>query len=281
MQPFPPATGLTKAAAFRGGQRDVAVDERLAVALGIQGASVADILRLAYPALYALHDPSRGTPSAHKFSSPSHAIRSSCGLRQHVLPRRAHPPHSARPQPWQPQITVLLCDGRTCPSPAANWGAKDDEGRFVLPAGVPLEMGQLSADGAYLLDNGRIFLLWLGHAVTRDFVVQVSTLSVPSTARLVSQHEALKRAAADGPADVWPAARRLLHLPVAVSMRFIVWVPPQLLPFVSSEEGSWLPPAPSAMNEEACHPLSPSPDLRDGHTGNRRLQAPSKATCRS
>ena len=51
--------GLTKSAAFRGSQRDVGVDERVAVAFNIQGASVADILRLAYPSLYALHDPQR------------------------------------------------------------------------------------------------------------------------------------------------------------------------------------------------------------------------------
>ena len=61
----------------------------------------------------------------------------------------------------------------SCGPPAANWGAKDEEGRFVLPAGVPAESSQLSTDGAYLLDNGRIFLLWLGHSVQRDFVAQV------------------------------------------------------------------------------------------------------------
>lgn len=54
------SAGLTKSAAFRGGQRDVGIDERMAVSFNIQGASVADILRLAYPSLYALHDPQRG-----------------------------------------------------------------------------------------------------------------------------------------------------------------------------------------------------------------------------
>lgn len=43
----------------------------------------------------------------------------------------------------------------------------------MLPASVPAESSQLSTDGAYLLDNGRIFLLWLGHSVSRDFVAQV------------------------------------------------------------------------------------------------------------
>lgn len=43
----------------------------------------------------------------------------------------------------------------------------------MLPAGVPAESSQLSTDGAYLLDNGRIFLLWLGHSVSREFVAQV------------------------------------------------------------------------------------------------------------
>jgi hypothetical protein len=59
-----PAAGLTKSAAFRGSQRDVGVDERVAVAFNIQGASVADILRLAYPSLYALHDPQRAVAGA-------------------------------------------------------------------------------------------------------------------------------------------------------------------------------------------------------------------------
>jgi Gelsolin repeat len=43
----------------------------------------------------------------------------------------------------------------------------------VLPAGVAAESSQLNADGAYLLDNGRLFLLWLGHSISRDFVAQV------------------------------------------------------------------------------------------------------------
>lgn len=61
-------TGLSKCAAFRGGQRDVAVDERMAVSLAIQGAGVDDILRLAYPTLLAIHDPSRGLSGAHPHS---------------------------------------------------------------------------------------------------------------------------------------------------------------------------------------------------------------------
>jgi hypothetical protein len=63
------AVGLTKSAAFRGSQRDVGVDERVAVAFNIQGASVADILRLAYPSLYALHDPQRAVAGAGVVSS--------------------------------------------------------------------------------------------------------------------------------------------------------------------------------------------------------------------
>lgn len=43
----------------------------------------------------------------------------------------------------------------------------------MLPAGVAAESSQLNADGAYLLDNGRLFLLWLGHSISRDFVAQV------------------------------------------------------------------------------------------------------------
>lgn len=51
--------GLTKCTSFRGGQRDVPVDERMAAALMMQAAGVDDILRLAYPTLFTLHDPSR------------------------------------------------------------------------------------------------------------------------------------------------------------------------------------------------------------------------------
>jgi protein transport protein SEC24 len=113
--------GLTKSAAFRGSQRDVGVDERVAVAFNIQGASVADILRLAYPSLYALHDPQRAV--------------------------------------------------------AGNWGTRNEEGQLILPAGVAAESSQLNADGAYLLDNGRLFLLWLGHSISRDFVAQIFGLA--------------------------------------------------------------------------------------------------------
>ena len=34
-------------------------------------------------------------------------------------------------------------------------------------------MEQLSGAGAYLLDNGRMLVLWLGHAVSPEFLSQV------------------------------------------------------------------------------------------------------------
>jgi Gelsolin repeat len=58
---------------------------------------------------------------------------------------------------------------------AGNWGTRNEEGQLILPAGVAAESSQLNADGAYLLDNGRLFLLWLGHSVARDFVAQVGS----------------------------------------------------------------------------------------------------------
>jgi len=119
--------GLSKCAAFRGGQRDVAVDERMAVSLAIQGAGVDDILRLAYPTLLAIHDPSRGL--------------------------------------------------------SGDWGGTNDAGQFLLPPALSLESAQLSAGGAYLLDNGRVFLLWLGAGVPVEYVAQlfgVAATAVPN-----------------------------------------------------------------------------------------------------
>lgn len=109
--------GLTKCAAFRGGHRDVAVDDRMAVALNIQAQSVDDILRLVYPTMLTLHDPTRGVTD--------------------------------------------------------SWGGVNEAGQFMLPPALSLEIQQLSSSGAYLLDNGRLLLLWLGRNVTIDYVADL------------------------------------------------------------------------------------------------------------
>ena len=46
----------------------------------------------------------------------------------------------------------------------------------MLPPRVPLSMALLSGAGAYLLDTGRVLVLWLGHAVSPDFLSQARSL---------------------------------------------------------------------------------------------------------
>ena len=63
---FPPALrylpiwalGALKTAALRGTVRDVPTDERIAVGFDVIAASVPGLLRMAYPALMPVHDPS-------------------------------------------------------------------------------------------------------------------------------------------------------------------------------------------------------------------------------
>ena len=49
-------TGIIKSTALRGG-KEVVTDERAAVGLEVMAASVPQLLRLLYPALYPVHDP--------------------------------------------------------------------------------------------------------------------------------------------------------------------------------------------------------------------------------
>lgn len=45
--------------------------------------------------------------------------------------------------------------------------------RVRTPLPVPLSVERLHLDGAYLLDNGRIFVLWLGRSISPDFLQHV------------------------------------------------------------------------------------------------------------
>ena len=45
--------------------------------------------------------------------------------------------------------------------------------RVALPALVPLSTEVLYPQGAYLMDNGRIFVLWLGREVSPQFLQEV------------------------------------------------------------------------------------------------------------
>ncbi|KAK9811733.1 hypothetical protein WJX72_009241 [[Myrmecia] bisecta] len=57
--------------------------------------------------------------------------------------------------------------------PAGDWGKPSPSGGVVLPPTMPLATDALNGSGAYLLDNGRIFVLWLGRTISRDFLAQV------------------------------------------------------------------------------------------------------------
>lgn len=67
------------------------------------------------------------------------------------------------------------CQTRGCGTCAGDWGGTNDAGQFLLPPALSLESAQLSAGGAYLLDNGRVFLLWLGAGVPVEYIAQVRT----------------------------------------------------------------------------------------------------------
>lgn len=50
-----------------------------------------------------------------------------------------------------------------------EWGTEKD-GRVVVPGTVALSMEQLNGGGAYLMDNGRLFILWLGRNIPPGYV---------------------------------------------------------------------------------------------------------------
>ena len=51
-------------------------------------------------------------------------------------------------------------------------------GRVRLPSTVPLTAAYMSDAGAYLLDSGRIFVLWLGKRVPKEFISQARRMAV-------------------------------------------------------------------------------------------------------
>ena len=107
--------GITKLPALRGGARDVSPDERSAQGLEVMAAPVRALLRLLYPALLPVHDPSGDWGK----------------------PRNA----------GAPKNEPLPC---------------------LLPSPAPLALEALDPSGAYLLDAGRVLVLWLGRAVRPD-----------------------------------------------------------------------------------------------------------------
>ena len=58
--------------------------------------------------------------------------------------------------------------------PSGNWGTEDPaSGAVPLPPTMALSLTQLSDMGAYLMDNGRVFILWLGRMVHKDWATEV------------------------------------------------------------------------------------------------------------
>ena len=45
--------------------------------------------------------------------------------------------------------------------------------RILRPPPVPLTMAAVSEQGAYLMDCGRVFVMWLGRSISPDFMAQV------------------------------------------------------------------------------------------------------------
>ena len=107
--------GITKLPALRGGARDVSPDERAAQGLEVMAAPVRPLLRLLYPALLPVHDPSGdwGRPRS---------------------------------------------------------GPKGEPLPALLPAPAPLALEALDPAGAYLLDAGRVLVLWLGRAARPELL---------------------------------------------------------------------------------------------------------------
>ncbi|CAK0784355.1 hypothetical protein CVIRNUC_007559 [Coccomyxa viridis] len=57
--------------------------------------------------------------------------------------------------------------------PSTPWGKPDERGRIVRPAPAPLTTAAVQPDGAYLMDCGRVFVMWLGRNISPEFMTQV------------------------------------------------------------------------------------------------------------
>lgn len=59
--------------------------------------------------------------------------------------------------------------------PTGPWGSPDpaEGGRIALPPSAPASSALLSEGGAYLVDNGRVLVLWVGKLVSREWAMEV------------------------------------------------------------------------------------------------------------
>ncbi|GIL72053.1 hypothetical protein Vretimale_545 [Volvox reticuliferus] len=58
-------------------------------------------------------------------------------------------------------------------NPSGPWGIEQEDGSVPLPPTVPLNMAWLEEGGVYLLDTGRLFVLWVGRAISPQWCVEV------------------------------------------------------------------------------------------------------------
>jgi len=56
---------------------------------------------------------------------------------------------------------------------SSDWGIEASDGTLMLPPTQPLSMAYMDERGAYLLDTGRVFVLWCGRALDRAWSVDV------------------------------------------------------------------------------------------------------------
>lgn len=216
---------LTKTAALRGTGRDVNSDERTAVGHQMMTGSVPDLLRLIYPACYPVHDPAGGwgrpgadgqvelpptAPAGLEYFNPGAALA--------WLWLRA--PAGLLGQPWC--SAACHTSGRFCSHPPPVPSAD------ALLCHTPHHHCPLSAAGAYVVDNGRLLMLWVGQAAPPAFYHQVFGLQGPpqdnTGARLLQEWwgrlPSGARLAVDAwGSDAWPAPRSAPSLTVPHPVR--------------------------------------------------------------
>ncbi|EFN54134.1 hypothetical protein CHLNCDRAFT_135519 [Chlorella variabilis] len=62
---------------------------------------------------------------------------------------------------------------------AGDWGKEKSTGEVVLPSTAPAGLEYFNPAGAYIVDNGRMLILWLGQAVPPSFYAQVFGVQGP------------------------------------------------------------------------------------------------------
>ncbi|GLC34598.1 hypothetical protein PLESTB_001244000 [Pleodorina starrii] len=73
--------------------------------------------------------------------------------------------------------------------PSGPWGVEQPDGSVPLPPTVPLALAALGDSGVYLLDTGRLFVLWLGRTVSPQWCTEVfglDPISLPQDTSAVS-----------------------------------------------------------------------------------------------